>query len=82
MVISMSSTLAIDTERLREAALKVGIINPTQLKEASGLDYKTCYLVWNGEYVNLTLNSLSKLLQALNLLDKFKSAPLMKLQKG
>jgi DNA-binding Xre family transcriptional regulator len=56
-----------DTIRIavRETAEQLGIKNPTQLSEKTGLNYGSCYDLWEARTKRLDLKTLSKLCETL-----------------
>lgn len=50
---------------VREIAELLGIKNPTQLCEKTGLNYGTCYDLWEARIKRLDIKTLSKLCEKL-----------------
>lgn len=51
---------------IKEVAEKIGIENPTQLTEKTGLNYATCYNLWENRVKRIDLKTLEKLCKTLN----------------
>lgn len=50
---------------VRETAEQLGIKSPTQLSERTGLNYGTCYDLWEARVKRLDLKTLSRLCEKL-----------------
>lgn len=50
---------------IKEVAGDIGIENPTQLCEKTGLNYATCYNLWENRIKRIDLKTLEKLCETL-----------------
>jgi hypothetical protein len=65
--------IRVNVEAIKEAAADVGVTNPRQLSQLTGVDYRHCYQLWNAspeeiESFNPTLKTIGKLCDHLRLL--------------
>jgi DNA-binding Xre family transcriptional regulator len=65
--------IRVNVEAIKEAAADVGVTNPRQLSQLTGIDYRQCYLLYNGsaeetERYNPTVKTLDRLCEHLRLL--------------
>ncbi len=51
---------------IKEVAENIGICSPTQLSEKTGINYRTCYNLWECRIKRIDFNTLEKLCETLD----------------
>ncbi len=62
--------LFIDPQKIRVLSSRCGIKNARELSKLTGVDYNPCYKLWSGERLKSNLQTLTRFLERLNLIQE------------